>query len=109
LGSDTDELTSKLALIRKFLKNNLLLELHPYKIHLRKLGWGIDFVGYVALPHYCLPRRKTVCRIIHKIKTQAKDNRFREECLASYLSYLKHSSSRKKQSLVRELHLWENI
>lgn len=108
LSNDKDELLDKLTLIQKFLKKQLLLDLHPHKIHSRKLEWGIDFVGYVALPHYCLPRRKTTDRIVDKIKSQANNHQRRYECLVSYLGYLKHSASRKKQSLVRELHLWED-
>lgn len=74
--------------IRVFLTDQLKLELHPKKISTRKLRWGIDFCGYIVLPHYVLPRTKTKRRIIKKI-TQGSDY----QALQSYLGYMSHSNS----------------
>ena len=100
LSHDKNELTNRLGAIDNFLGNNLLLKLHPNKVHMRKLTWGIDFVGYVAKPYYNLPRKKTVRRIIGRIKSISNYNEAR---LASYLGYLKHSHSKKKQKLIKEI------
>lgn len=72
--------------IKEFLKSQLKLELHPSKIILRKLDWGIDFLGYLILPHYILPRTKTKKRIFKKLSNKN---------LQSYLGYLKHTNSYK--------------
>lgn len=77
-----------LNVVDKFLRDNLNLELHPKKISERKLTWGIDFCGYIVLPHYILPRTKTKRRILKKVK-QGSDY----QALQSYLGYMSHSSS----------------
>jgi len=59
-------LQSWLVKISEFLKSNLKLELHPNKITFSRLEWGIDFLGYIVLPHHILPRTKTKRRIFNK-------------------------------------------
>ena len=77
--------------INNFLKTKLKLSLRPEKIILRKLGWGIDFVGYVALPHYALPRKSTVKRIFKSLAQKiANEPEAVNASLESYLGYLKH-------------------
>ena len=59
------------ALILKlsnFLGESLRLELHPQKIILRKVSHGVDFLGYVVLPHYTVLRTKTKKRVLKKIE-----------------------------------------
>jgi len=63
LSGYKDTLQRSLVTIDGFIKNNLNLELHPNKTIFRRLKWGIDFLGYVVLPHYILPRTKTKRRI----------------------------------------------
>lgn len=92
--------------IKKFLKDQLGLELHPEKIFARKLSWGIDFCGYIVLPHYILPRTKTKRRILNKTSK----GEIRNQALQSYLGYFSHASSFKlSQSLktvfVEQTHL----
>lgn len=53
--------------IGEFLKEFLVLNLHPNKVILRKHRQGIDFLGYVVLPHHRAIRTKTRKRIINKI------------------------------------------
>lgn len=79
-----------------FLKDNLKLELHPKKIILRRLRWGIDSLGYIVLPHYILPRTKTKRRMFKKL-TQKRGSQNFSQSLQSYLGYLKHVSSFKLQ------------
>lgn len=94
LGSDKKQVYQYTGILGDFLKVNLKLDLHPRKIILRKLSWGIDFCGYVVLPHYILPRTKTKRRILKKV---SKENVFKQP-LQSYLGYLKHAESYKVQS-----------
>ena len=63
LSTDRNKLLKLINPLEKFLEERLQLELHPRKITIRKLNWGIDFLGYVVLPHYRLPRTKTRRRI----------------------------------------------
>lgn len=86
--------------LRQFLTNTLKLELHPDKIIFRKLEWGIDFLGYVVLQHYILPRTKTRRRIFKKLISKVEDVKKGKitdiefnQTLQSYLGYLSHSNS----------------
>lgn len=92
LSDNPGELMGSFLVIARYLNKALRLKVHPDKIVLRKLDWGIDFVGYVALPHYQLPRRKTASRIFKKV-TQLIDQEQLERALPSYLGYLAHADS----------------
>jgi len=77
-----------LKIVKEYLVDNLKLELHPKKISARNLSWGIDFCGYIVLPHYILPRTKTKKRILRKV-AEGSDY----QALQSYLGYFSHSNS----------------
>src|SRR3989344_1421235 len=66
ISKNKDQLQNYIPLLREFLVS-LKLTLHPKKITIRKLSWGIDFLGYIVLPHYRLPRTKTKQRVLKKI------------------------------------------
>ncbi len=97
-------LSRLLVPLEKFLKTNLNLELHPKKIIFRKLNWGIDFLGYIILPHYILPRTKTKQRIFKKLKTKINSPTVNQS-LQSYLGYLNHASSYKLSREIKNL-IW---
>ncbi len=85
-----------------FLKNHLKLLLHPRKIEIRKISMGIDFLGYVILPHHKLLRTKSKRRMYKKIVAKCKDhneNKMNQSSLnqsiQSYYGMLKHCNSRK--------------
>lgn len=92
LSEDKQSLERSVVTISNFLKSNLKLELHPKKIILRKLSWGIDFLGYIVLPHYILPRTKTKRRLFEKLKLKVNDPNFNQS-FQSYLGYLSHANS----------------
>lgn len=98
LSADSHELLGYMIEINIFLKESLKLHIHPLKISLRTLSQGIDFVGYVALPHYQLPRHKTVKRMVKKLKTGTMEDI--EKALPSYLGYLGHASTRNLRKTV---------
>jgi retron-type reverse transcriptase len=50
-----------------FLKERLLLDIHPQKVQLRKISTGIDFLGYVVRPHVKTVRNSTRRRIVRKV------------------------------------------
>lgn len=108
LSSDRKEVCKHTGILEKFLQKNLSLELHPKKIILRKLEWGIDFLGYIVLPHYVLPRTKTRKRIFKKFKEKIESASFNQS-LQSYLGYFKHAKSYKlTQKLKNEVWFFEN-
>ena len=108
LDSNNSNYYQYTSILVNFLRNNLKLELHPKKIIIRKLDWGIDFLGYVVLPHYILPRTKTKRRIFKKLREKVGSENFNQS-LQSYLGYLAHANSFKiAQELKNQVWLWEN-
>ena len=57
--------------LTNFLATHLKLMLHPDKIFLRKCCQGVDFLGYVMLPHYRRLRTKTKRRILKKLDARS--------------------------------------
>lgn len=90
------------TVISNFLEIHLKLELHPKKIIFRKFDWGIDFLGYIVLPYYILPRTKTKRRIFRKLKEKIGEKNF-EQSVQSYLGYLNHASSYKLTHEIKNL------
>lgn len=107
LSNSKKELENCLPSIREFLEKELELELHPNKIIFRELDWGIDFLGYIVLPHYILPRTKTKKRLFKKLKEKIGEENF-DQSLQSYLGYLTHANSFKlTQKLKNQVWLWK--
>lgn len=95
LDNDENNLIKLLKPIEKFLDKKLGLNLHPNKIIIRKLRQGIDFCGYIVLPHYRLLRTKTKRRMLRCIN---------QNNMSSYLGLLKHCNSYKiKQEIQNTL------
>ena len=93
LDNDQEYLRGLIEIINDFLWHQLKIILHPNKITIRKLRQGIDFCGYVVLPHYRVLRTKTKRRMLRKVN---------ESNLPSYLGLLEYCDSYKLQrKLVR--------
>lgn len=106
LSANQEYLKQLIPKIAKFLKTNLDLSLHENKIVLKKYTQGIDFLGYIVLPHYILPRTKTKRRIFKKLKEKIGLENFNQS-LQSYLGYLKHANAYKLTSkLKNEIWVW---
>jgi retron-type reverse transcriptase len=88
--------------VRSFLKNRLALELHPRKLSIRKLTWGIDFLGYIVLQQYRLPRTKTKNRMLTHI-SQSISSPNASQMIQSYLGYLSHANAYELSLTVRNL------
>ena len=107
LGENKNHLENLIPQISQFLENKLQLALHPNKINIRKFRQGIDFLGYVVLPHYRVLRTKTKKRILKKIqkKRESLESKIISEesfnqGVQSYLGVLKHCKGWKiKQNL----------
>lgn len=92
--SCSSDLNQWIKKIETFLWKELKIELHPKKIILRKLAWGIDFLGYIILPRYILPRTKTKRRIFKKLKTLCSNDSYHlNQSVQSYLGYLSHANA----------------
>ncbi len=92
VSDNTDYLKRLLEPIKLFLKEKLKLELHPSKISIRKYHHGIDFLGYVTLPHHIVLRTKTKKRIMWKLRDKMAEYKGdlidKTALLASFQSYL---------------------
>ena len=58
--------------IQDFLRQQLKLEFNPKQLGVSPASRGIDFLGYVVFPNYCLLRQSTIRRYIKKIKAKIK-------------------------------------
>jgi len=102
--------------IHSFLSDKLALELHPKKITIRKFHQGIDFLGYIVLPHHRLLRTKTKQRIFRKLKKRIKEykkgiinKRTLEQSFQSYLGVLSHANTYKlSNELKNQFWFWLN-
>lgn len=95
--------------IRPYLLEERGLELHPKKISIGKLSYGVDFVGQVLRPHYRVLRTKTKRRMFCRIDafTSALQNKkitletFRQS-LQSYKGLLSNGANYSANKKVQE-------
>lgn len=116
LDSDQNYLLELAFKINEFLEEHLALSLHPNKVILRKYRQGIDFLGYVVLPHHRAIRTKTRNRVISKIiskREESDDNLISQESLRqslnSYLGIFKHCNGYELENEVIWLSGWGEI
>jgi len=88
-------LTGLLPVIEKKLREDLRLELHPNKVHIKALSSGIDFLGWVHFPDHRVLRTATKRRMLRSAAGGTS-----LPALNSYMGMLKHGNS---QKLEREL------
>lgn len=91
LGPSKEYSINLICPIRNFLREELKLSFHLDKIKIRKPGQGIDFLGYITLPHYRVLRTKTKKRMFRLINDKNID---------SYLGILKHCRGHKLQQQI---------
>jgi len=108
VSDDKNYLQKLLPSIQLFLKEKLKLELHPSKVSIRKYHQGIDFLGYVALPHHIALRTRTKKRMMWKLRNKMaeyKNNTIDKSTLLatfqSYLGVLSHADSHKLSEELR--------
>lgn len=114
VAEDKIYLENIISPIRSFLTKRLALELHPKKIAIRKFHRGVDFLGYILLPHYRLLRVKTKRRIFRKLKKRVDEykkgvisKQTLEQSFQSYLGVLSHANSYKlEQKLKNQFWFW---
>ena len=114
VAGDKEYLEQLVEPIRGFLRDSLLLELHPKKISIRKLSQGIDFLGYIVFPHYCLVRKNTERRMRVELTEKVREcnegvisKEIVEQSLNSYLGVLSHASGhRVSEELINQVWFW---
>ena len=114
VSSDENYLKDILPKIDTFLEDKLKLKLHPDKVLIRKCTQGVDFLGYIILPHHRQLRTKTKNRIFKKLKlrvTEFKagliDETTLNQSLNSFLGVLSHANSNNlRQELLNEYWFW---
>lgn len=75
-----------LPVLQDFLWKELQLKMHPFKIEMRTIASGVDFLGWVHFPHHRVLRMSTKRRMIAKCS---------EKNIDSYFGLLKHGNSKK--------------
>jgi retron-type reverse transcriptase len=99
LSNDDNHLKFLITSIKKFLIQNLQLELHPKKLIIRKLNQGIDFVGYILFFRHTLVRTRTKQRMKKRLENSYEtylkgemDDVSLDQRLQSYLGILSHAN-----------------
>lgn len=91
MDTDRKVLEDILRHIQIFLKDNLLLDLHPDKVFIKTLASGVDFLGWVHFPHHRVLRTVTKKRMFKNIQNK-KDSK---AVLQSYIGLLSHGNAKK--------------
>ena len=86
--------------IAAFLRDPLRLSLHPRKVSIRKYRQGIDFLGYVLLPHHRALRTTTKQRMFRTLRecamvcdNEGEGTEHLAQSLQSYLGVLSHADA----------------
>jgi len=96
VSKDREFLESLISKMSSFFEERLKLKLHSRKVEIRKISQGIDFLGYVALPHYRVLRTSTKKRIIRQSKKNSS-----ESSKQSYLGVLSHCKGYKISKVIK--------
>ena len=87
-------LLAQVPKVREFLADELGLQLHMGKLHVREVSQGIEFLGAFVKPYRDYISNKTLERITRNIRTMdLRDVNHVEASINSYLGVLSHSSS----------------
>lgn len=107
---DKEILRKYIISLQNFLHEALRISLHPDKIYIRKIHQGVDFLGYILLPHYKRIRNKTKRRMMKRLRQ--KRSAFEKgnitlgqysQSVESYKGMLKHANSFKLLEEIQEL------
>jgi RNA-directed DNA polymerase len=102
LGDDKRELHGCENVLRKFLSEELKLELHKRKVSLAPVGEGVFFLGYRIFQGYKLVRKTTVKRFLANMQLKVVDGEDLADSIRSWLSFANNTSNFSlKQMLVK--------
>lgn len=89
-SQNKNELEKLVPVISEFLLMKLKLTIHPKKIFIKTLAFGMDFLGWVHFPYHRVLRTTTKNRMFKRLEESQK-----EEMVASYLGMLSHGNAQK--------------
>lgn len=90
MSIDRKELEALLPTIKEFLQVQLKLELHPYKVSIKTIASGVDFLGWMHFPDHRVLRTSTKNRMLRNLAISRKEAR-----LQSYRGLLSHGNAHK--------------
>ncbi|MEI8269916.1 MAG: reverse transcriptase/maturase family protein [bacterium] len=99
LQNDKIILLDILKQMKKFLENNLKLNMHPDKVFIKTIFSGVDFLGWVQFPKHRVLRTSTKSRMSRNIGKNQKPN-----TVISYLGMLKHGNTSKLREKIISLY-----
>lgn len=88
LSEDRNALVAHLSAVESFLSSRLLLRLHPDKVTIETVAYGVDFLGWVHFPNHRVLRTKTKRRMMNRIRKHPNN-----ETLQSYRGLLDHGNA----------------
>lgn len=98
MAENKNLLESKIESVKKFLFDNLKLELHSDKIFIKTLASGVDFLGWIHFPDHRVLRTATKRRMFRKLK-ESKTS----ETINSYFGLIKHGNTFKMKQDIESL------
>ncbi len=103
-SNDKKKLENLIPKIHEFLDEKLKLTIHPNKIYIQTLSFGVDFLGWVHFFNHRTLRKKTKTRMMKRIRQNPVN-----ESLQSYLGLLQHGNAEKiKLNLFNDYYLWSS-
>jgi RNA-directed DNA polymerase len=97
LSHDRNHLLEILLCMEAFLRDRLLLALHPDKVSIETLASGIDFLGWVHFSDHRVLRTSTKRRMFRTLAENPKPER-----LSSYMGMLTHGNTRKLSAHIEQ-------
>lgn len=93
IHQDSNHLKSIIPEIRRFMKEHLLLELHPDKIYLQHFTKGVRFLGSIIKPHRIYIQNRTKGNFYHRIN-KLNDNFEANTCIDISMDTIRQCLSR---------------
>lgn len=100
------QLKKDIPKIRDFLKERMLLTLHPKKVYLQEVHNGVEFLGFVIKPNYTVVTKRFKNNFF-KAALEVEMGFRKPESIASYLGRLKYVDGKKLTHDVFEYLGWE--
>jgi len=109
IGHDPGELLKQFRELARFAERELCIKFHPNKTHINRVERGVNFCGYMLLPHRRYVRRSTVRSMRGVVRSEERESdpqRWRDR-LQSYMGTCKHANSyRLRRAVARETGAW---
>ena len=106
-GESGQELSNKLTQLDTFAHKHLHIAFHPKKTYVNKVENGVNFVGYIILPHRRYLRRSIISNLMQKLEDiDFMTNADVPASVNSYLGMLRHVDGYKARRKVCQRLSW---